>query len=177
MRSIKFRAWAKKTYDHYVSDPIEIAYKEFKDSEPRNHSANDWNEWYLEREKRVEEILKSLDPNSDNRYEFTYEMISSFSVQGDGKYIRPCRYELIDVMQYTGLEDSNGVEIYEGDIVFVTGNDGCSDIVDTGVGEIEFFEGLWYICGSIQNGLYDINKSLQIEVIGNVHENPELIRR
>ena len=79
------------------------------------------------------------------------------------------------ICQYTGLTDKNGNKIWENDVVFVTDDDGNSGQVDTGIGEIDFLEGLWYISGSVQNSLYDINKCFQIEVIGNVFDNPELV--
>lgn len=69
------------------------------------------------------------------------------------------------IMQYTGLKDKNGKEIYEG------------DIVDT---ENGIYEVLWYgegacfrfhILGSLESPLnYD-----DIKVIGNIYENPELL--
>lgn len=80
------------------------------------------------------------------------------------------------VGQYTGLNDKNGQKIYEGDIVFVTDSEGNSGMCDTGVGEVESFEGLWYICGNVQNGLYDISKNFVIEVIGNIYDNQELLQ-
>lgn len=79
------------------------------------------------------------------------------------------------ICQYTGLIDKNGNKIWENDIVFVTDDNGCSGQVDTGIGEIDFLEGLWYISGYVQNGLYDINKCFQIEVIGNMFDNSDLL--
>ena len=77
--------------------------------------------------------------------------------------------------RYTGLTDKNGNKIWENDIVFVTDDDGNSGQVDTGLGEVVFLEGLWYISGRVQNSLYDINKCFQIEVIGSVFDNQELV--
>lgn len=79
------------------------------------------------------------------------------------------------ICQCTGLKDKNGKLIWENDIVFVSDADGCSGQMDTGVGKISFIEGLWYIEGRVQNGLYDIDKCFQIEVIGNSCDNPELL--
>lgn len=77
--------------------------------------------------------------------------------------------------RYTGPTDKNGKKIWENDIVFVTDDDGNSGQVDTGIGEIDFFEGLWYINGRVQNSLYDINRCFQVEVLGNIFDNPELL--
>ena len=79
------------------------------------------------------------------------------------------------ICQYTGLNDKNGHKIWENDIVFVTDEEGNSGQVDTGVGEIDFLEGLWYISGRVRNALYDINKVFNIEVIGNIFDNAELL--
>lgn len=69
------------------------------------------------------------------------------------------------VGQFTGITDKNGKEIYEGDIVryFANGN-----------AEIKFYKGCWVVMG--KDG-YDSFDSLcgYIEVIGNIHENPELL--
>lgn len=78
------------------------------------------------------------------------------------------------ICQCTGLNDETGKLIWENDIVFVTDDDGNSGQVDTGVGEVDFLEGLWYISGNVQNALYDINKIHQIKVVGNIFDNPEL---
>lgn len=87
----------------------------------------------------------------------------------------PCVVEESTICQYTGLKDRNGRKIFENDVVFVTDDEGRSGQVDTGVGEIDFLEGLWYISGNVQNSLYDINKCFLIEVIGNIFDNPELL--
>ena len=79
------------------------------------------------------------------------------------------------ICQYTGLIDKNSNKIWENDVVFVTDADGNSGQVDTGIGKIDFLEGLWYISGRVQNSLYDINKCFQIEVIGNIFDNHELM--
>lgn len=78
--------------------------------------------------------------------------------------------------QFTGLYDKNGKRIWENDIVFVTDENDCSGQISTGIGNVIFIEGMWYIDGRPQEGLYDINKVFQIEVIGNDFDNQELLQ-
>lgn len=80
------------------------------------------------------------------------------------------------ICQFTGLCDKNGKRIWENDIVFVTDENDCSGQISTGIGDVIFIEGMWYIDGRPQEGLYDINKVFQIEVIGNAFDNQELLQ-
>ena len=81
------------------------------------------------------------------------------------------------LMQSTGLFDKNGVEIFGGDIVKVSDDYGETDFLDGGIGTICGMDDIymWYIDGEVQNGLFDIQQSYYIEVIGNIHQNPELL--
>lgn len=79
------------------------------------------------------------------------------------------------VGQYTGMTDQNGKKIFEGDIVESTDDYGSTDGLDCGHGDVSVVDGLWYVAGDVHNALYDINDCRYIEVIGNIHDNPELV--
>ena len=95
------------------------------------------------------------------------------------------RFDEIELMQYTGLKDKNGKEIYEGDIVKVKLYKGEEE--EYFLGKVEYF-GSNFIVDSDNNSDYyvydldgfgiDFKYNLEdCEVIGNIYENPELLEK
>ena len=83
--------------------------------------------------------------------------------QGDGDII---------LMQYTGLKDKNGIEIYEGDILRVTYDDpeDKDDIISVTYTETESEVYNYEYVG----WTFPVD-GVELEVIGNMYENPELL--
>lgn len=77
--------------------------------------------------------------------------------------------------QFTGMVDKNDKKIFEGDIIRSSDPEMPESTFDCGIGQVEFYGGLWYVSGGLHNGLNDLWLSRDIEVIGNIHDTPELL--
>ena len=114
----------------------------------------------------------------------TKEMQTPFDLSSNPKYW--CK-KLKDfpLMQYTGLKDKNGKEIYEGDIIGDTEDWSIVIWCDKCIGwqlawyDIDIDKKTCHMC----DGDFDITETFENniadndeEVIGNIYENPELLK-
>lgn len=100
--------------------------------------------------KMIEDVVPASESYIIEVYEYEYQYV-----------------EVEAVEQYTGLKDKNGKEVYEGDIVSVR-NKNRKNEYDIGV--VEFGKAAFrcpFLLGKYHSG--------QVEVIGNIHENTDLL--
>jgi len=173
MRDIRFRAWAEHTIDNRWNYAWDKSEEEFSKLEPYKHS-EEWEMWYQNKEDYRDQLLVEFDKQSIvDRYTNEKVMITDFKI--NGKIQRPYGYEIIDVMQYTGLKDkgNKGKEIFEGDVVIATTEEG------EGIqGYIEYIDCAWMVNtdGITVYEFYNLRYP-SIVVIGNIYENPELLEK
>ena len=91
----------------------------------------------------------------------------------------PHYHKLSDLMQSTGLKDKNGKLIYEGDIAKFKDNI-TTNGSKTHIAVIEHNETFNVFMYRVEcMGLFTVNKvqneNFDVEVIGNIYENPELL--
>lgn len=79
------------------------------------------------------------------------------------------------VGQYTGLKDKNGKEIWEGDIMHIPETEFNADII----GQVLHEDDAYYIIPLRGGHLWGLHWSIRkhnAEILGNIHDNPELLK-
>jgi uncharacterized phage protein (TIGR01671 family) len=119
---------------------------------------------------------------------FTYNGNHCIQLEGIGcddygLYPR-CYAEIIteSISEFTSLTDKNGKKIFEGDIVLFEdespSNYEYHDCTEMRCGEIKFDDGEFCLTNRIAVEMGDLiyNGKLDGEIVGNIHDNPELLK-
>ena len=88
-----------------------------------------------------------------------------------GKIWVPFDVTEFDLMQYTGLKDKNGKEVYEGDILSLPFRFEGDYSYKPSIAVVEWDVYGWYVNNRGECGYNET------EVIGNIYENPELLAK
>lgn len=80
----------------------------------------------------------------------------------------------VEFCQFTGLQDKNGREIYEGDIIYYILS--TNPLIE-GKAKITWYNFGWEMTELNDEGSSPLLKLENIEIIGNIFENPELCEK
>lgn len=123
---------------------------------------------YIKKDYKSELVGKVLEVSSLHLKK--NKAIIGYSINKSNYGNHSFNYEDIELMQYTGLHDKNGKEIYESDIVYIASEDENAFVLwdkETARYIIQFNS--W--CADFDN-FY----GKELEVIGNIYDNPELLK-
>ena len=121
------------------------------------------------REIKFRAWIKELNEIREVEYINFWKKMISFPNKFCKEYYLNADFDEIELMQYTGLKDIRGKEIYEGDIVTLH-NSRYKVIFNT--------EEARYVLRDDEfemNIPFTNNNNERMEVLGNVYENPELL--
>lgn len=122
--------------------------------------------WDITKQKFIE--VTEIDYYTDGVEVVVHYDGDPFDTGLDEGYLKACFVE-----QCTGLRDKNGKLIYEGDILNVDNTDNSENYSYIGhVIRSKKEAAFKFLTGNIEVALKDGNRC---EVIGNIHENPELL--
>lgn len=110
-------------------------------------------------------------------------LFSANEIDIDGNLGEPKSLDHYELMQYTGLQDKNGKEIYEGDILLCHEYDSSDiggKIIQTFKNAVVGFENgsfYYYPKGNMKQHHQLLMYAYMPEIIGNIYQNPELLNK
>lgn len=110
---------------------------------------------------------KKMIYDAENTYDNYPVNVPSFGI------ILDCT-DFYDVMQYTGIKDANSKRIYEKDIVRIT----TTQTEETRIGEVKYYDdNACYLVETTKEEYFTFMSQdiKSVEVLGNTHENKELL--
>jgi len=131
-------------------------------------------------EFRGRDIVSGQFVNGDLEYNRKGDVTKIHTYYSDGSYATAFKVDPNSVGEYTGLKDRNGKKIYEGDIVM--------EVRSKWLGQIDWRKngGFFYILEPCYSNfgvkpysvvpLGELEFFHRLEVIGNIHDNPEIIK-
>jgi uncharacterized phage protein (TIGR01671 family) len=154
MREIKFRAWDKyKSKMHYLTDSkTEIEFDSSVSFIPVM-----WECVVYDENGKIQEFFGSHERHDYDDYNWNFDETGNI------------------LMQYTGLKDKNGKEIYEGDLIsddyiYYYGKEPNKLL------QVQWIDYGWYPFTSCNCGECGLGLDTKlVEVIGNIYMNPELL--
>ena len=107
-------------------------------------------------------------------YGYNKDFVFGDVLDGIGTTYNPAKFDDCILMQCTGLKDKNGKLIYEGDII----NIWCKNLTKNQISEVKFCKERAAFTFDYFTDYGNIvpctMEKTEIEVIGNIYENPEL---
>jgi uncharacterized phage protein (TIGR01671 family) len=106
------------------------------------------------------------------KFRFWSKHLGKFVTPDDSIFVGALKDPDMNPMQYTGLKDKHGVEIYEGDVLAYRDGEWSYDAV------VEWADHGWYMRGiePEDNFNFDDLEADVHEVIGNIHADPDLLK-
>lgn len=131
---------------------------------------------WLQEERRMMVEIMEISFAFEGNGEFRPDQVSGLVGEGQEKYITYGAHYSSDIilLQFTGLQDKNGKDTYEGDIVRYD-----SQHKKGWVTQVIFDEsGSWYPFNDPYHTEDEQGDwfTSEFEIIGNLHENPELLK-
>ena len=156
-RELKFRIW-DKSHDEFIIE--------------NGHGFHCYSNWSIDifSGKLVDYVGAHDGDHSDT---FIQQFAPDHFISPKKGFVKECPFI---IQQYTGLKDKNGKEIYEVDIVKFRYEAYEHDVREC-IGEVYFEDGIFFFDRKQSFAMNDSNFfESSLEVIGNIFENPELLK-